>query len=330
MDKFLEHSYNKFEYKAKLKTSGNIEPGDFIIESEEVKQKPESLFKYYSLNRNGFYSLANNRLYASHPQKFNDPYDCSPEIIDFSNASDNDIKAISLNSLDYSSLIKLKKSNILAEKQKLNKILQKRYFFIFYMTFGVFSMTKNSTSMEMWSYYNSHKGFCMKYNVNLLPDSFFGPYPINYSEKIESLDYDKLKFGSFLYQSNIKAISWKPENEWRLLFYKDHAMETPCFKPKSIKNRFFYFNPKAIEEIILGYNFFDLCEIDIENSNNQVTYVKLKYNKKLKQKFLRQIITREIPVSMIKRKIGVDPGLTSKKVEIIKLSNTKYKIKYVG
>ena len=45
-------------------------------------QKPKTLFKYYPLNENAIDSLFHNYLFASHPDHFNDLFDCYYEIIE--------------------------------------------------------------------------------------------------------------------------------------------------------------------------------------------------------------------------------------------------------
>ena len=68
--------------------------------------------------------------------------------------------------------------------------------------------------------------------------------------------------------------------------------------PKAHKRKFYY-NSKAVSEIILGYNFFELNELDFNNSNQKCQIVKLKENKKNKRKFLKFILTNSISTSMI-------------------------------
>jgi hypothetical protein len=167
-------------------------------------------------------------------------------------------------------------------------------------------------------------------NLEALPDSYIGPFPINYTDKFEAIDYSKMKLSSFLYQSNVKAKCWKDEHEWRLIFYANKALKVPCFDMPGSRNRVFYYDSKVVEKIILGFSFFDQCEFDTMRSTRDTFYVKLKNDRKLKQRLLKYILSRKIPVSIINSKNGTTSELVDRPVEIEKESNRKYKIKYVG
>lgn len=184
--------------------------------------------------------------------------------------------------------------------------------------------------MEMWSYYTNHKGFVLKFNLDSLPQNFMGPFPVNYSDDFEKLDYSKFKNASLIYQTNVKAKCWEKENEWRFLFYNDDPMKIPSYDSPNSHNRKFYYDPSSISEVILGYRFFDLHEYDFAASTVKEQIVKLKTNVKKKRKFLKFILNQGYKLSMINYKIESSSDIEGKPIKIEKLSTNRYKIIYVG
>lgn len=330
MKQVIEHSFNRFKYKIYIDNTESKNLKElYRIESEKHKDIPQSLYKYYDLNKNGVKAFVNCQLFASHPYHFNDPFDCNRELINFNRTSLSDILELNKNIFNPEELKNLYNSKDPIDKDILDNKLRGLVYHALYMNLGIYSMTANSESMEMWSYYNSHRGFCLKLNLKSLPDSFLGPFPINYTDDFKSLDYSKFKLASFLYQSNIKSKCWVDENEWRLIFYTNQAMKVPCLDMPNSHNRIFFYDSKAIEEIILGYNFFELCEYD-ERSSKDIAYVRLKKNRKFKQRIIKYILTREIPVSMINLKKETSSKVVSTNIEIIKETNTKFIVKFIG
>ena len=109
--------------------------------------------------------------------------------------------------------------------------------------FGILSLTKNPNNFLMWSHYaNSHKGFCVGFNSQILFDTIECAIgPVTYSNKIP-------KFGLFepidvftVKLLGTKGTFWKYEEEYRIIkqFAANQALQIPA---------------EGIEEIILGCN----------------------------------------------------------------------------
>ena len=323
----MRHSFNKFFYSVDY----NLPERDIIqIRSQEHSEIPTHLYHYFKLDRNSIKALIEHYIYAGHPYDFNDPFDCNKDLITFEKTSIDEILLLNGGIFNEEALIKLHKSNKPEDKFKLNDHLNWLLYNVIYMKVGIFCTTTNYESMEMWSYYSEHKGFIIKYNLDILPKNFWGPFPINYTNNFEKIDYEIFKRSSFIYQSNIKADCWDHEKEWRLIFYGPNAMKVPHRDIPKAHKRIFYFNPKAIEEVILGYSFFEINEYLSDLSSQEKQVVKLRKNRKEKRKLLKFILENNIPTSMINIKRESLATLGSKPVNIRSISANKYELKYVG
>ena len=61
---------------------------------------------------------------------------------------------------------------------------------------------------------------------------------------------------------NFKIV--KTKNEWRFVTYTNNGEYHPYYNLENSYTRIKEYNPNAVEEIILGYDFFDLNELDRE------------------------------------------------------------------
>ncbi len=330
MHNYQPYKYNGFTYKVFQDKLKSEKVRDFCtIKSEIHKDIPHSLYKYYDLNPYGIQALLCNQLFASHPYHFNDPFDCDRELIDFNNSSLDEVLSLNKAIFEPELIKKLYYSTNPDDKAELNDKLKYIAYNVLYMHFGIFSMSSNYKSMVMWSYYNSHRGFCLKMNLKLLPDNYLGPFPINYTSEFKPIDYSELRMFSFLYQSSIKAVCWEDESEWRLLFHSNRALKVPCFDNPKSRNRIFSYDSKVVEEIILGFYFFDHCEIDTKGSTKDSYFVNLKNNKKQKQEIIKYTLSRNIPISIINLKNKTTSEIEKIHIEIINISSCRYRIKYI-
>ncbi len=332
MPNILEHNYNNHNYLVDLNKTSIKEV--LSINTSTKPSVPVYLYKYIGVhsvyNKYNIDAFINHYLFASHPWNFNDPYDCSQELISFKNTKLNLILELNNDIIDRKEIETLYNSDDPLVKKELYEIMSKLLYYVLYMKIGIYSLTSKCNSMEMWSYYTNHRGIAIKLKLDLLPQNFAGPFPINYTSIFEELEYDKLKTSSMLYQSNIKADCWDHEDEWRLLFYGPDVMKIPYHNLPKAHNRIFYYSPKAIEEVILGFNFFEISEIDYDRSNQTNTYVKLKANKKTKRKILKTILDNQYKTLMVCLKNRTSSELIIKDIKIIKESSNRYHIKYIG
>lgn len=330
----MEYSFNEWNYKINRDYKN---PADlFEVISVKHPEVPTELFHYYTIDSKNVDALINHYIYANHPREFNDPFDCNRNLISFDSTSledllnlNNDFSEIYKSTIDVDEITRLYSSKDPKEKSDLYDQLTWRLSDVLYENVGIFCMSGRNNSMGMWSYYSNHRGFVIKYSLNKLPVNHWGPFPINYTNNYKTIDYSIFKNSSFIYQSNIKAKCWEHENEWRLIFHGPDIMKLPNVDPPKAHNRKFFYNPIAIEEIILGYNFFESNEYDRLKSDTQNRYVRLRKKVTLKSKILKYIIGNGYKVSMIHLVEGSSFDLRPLPIEINMLSSDKYLIKYV-
>ena len=209
------------------------------------------VYKYCSNYSPVIKSLSRSKIYAPSKQQLNDPFEGTVTSKIF-----EDYKIIK----DY-----LSPSNYEYKIALINKLLVQ----IGYL--GIYSMSKTWRSELLWAHYsNSHKGFCIEYELEdmILTESKTIIFPkiieIEYSKNppIYSLDImDKITEVEFLIMLiGTKSMSWKYEKEVRLIFNNNGEQEI---------------NNKAIQSIIFG-----ACASD-EDINRTITQMsnKIKYYK---------------------------------------------------
>lgn len=96
------------------------------------------LYKYLDVN-GGKAMLSNHNLQFTNAAKFNDPFDCHPSLIDFSNVPPELCKV-----WDEETIKKL-------QSDKYRRLRERAW---------VCSLSKVNDSLLMWSYYTYHTGIC--------------------------------------------------------------------------------------------------------------------------------------------------------------------------
>jgi hypothetical protein len=97
-------------------------------------------------------------------------------------------------------------------------------------TVGVFSLSGNYKSILLWSHYaNSHKGFCIGFNVNKLKKFCQKRYAeagevisleeVEYPDKYPFIDYRASKDERLKSQLLTKSSEWQYEREYRLIWF---------------------------------------------------------------------------------------------------------------
>lgn len=292
---------------------GKIEFGDltYICETpfklnngisiKSKQDKPENIYKYYFPNDNNFNAVANNNLFCSHPFHFNDLTDSTPLSYDFKDLTYEEFKNY------YKDLVDENQLQLMYEKDKLNLFRSycNHYFSELTSKIGIVSLTKNKMNNLMWGHYSTDSGFNVKFSTQKLVASINVKneqnclfFPIKYIK--DKLHIDTSKYGIdflFLVDISTKVNDWKYENEWRIVITKV-GMSVPNSLVKveedynGINNRFASYSTDSIEEIVLGFNFFNgknfsnqifktTEEFQIDAKNQDVTnFLKLISNNK--------------------------------------------------
>lgn len=303
----------------------------FAVDNPLKHDKPGALYKYYPLNERSIDSVLKHYLFSPHPSFLNDKYDCSGELIDYSNLTlDHYINRFSMELKLYSEE-KVRELYNSDKKWVLERTFSDFNLIILFMKFGIISLTEDHKNILMWAYYSQNSGFAVKYKTALLPNDFFGPFPINYCEKLEKIDFAMCDSPlCVLYQSNIKHNQWQLEKEWRYLTYNRDGKYHPNYSATDIKTRKYFYDLSAVEEVILGYDFFNPKEIQYPLRTAEYDIINLSGKKslglkKLKRKLLEHVVKKSIPCKQIIRHRS-EFLLDAVEVKIERLSSNKFKV----
>ena len=181
------------------------------------------LYKYLDA-KGGLEMLKHGNLQFTNATRLNDPFDCHPALIDFSNVPKEACKAWSADDIAW----------LMSSKFKRNR--DKTW---------ICSLSKNHDSMLMWAYYGNHKGVCIgldmdkakQYLDNIQCSVFRGAleFDVQYKEVIEKPDFFHERIDYYRYQYSTKAKEWEHEQEVRLVLIEPSIAFTPMalpYKPK--------------------------------------------------------------------------------------------------
>lgn len=198
--------------------------------------KSTKLYKYLDA-QGGLAMLENSNIQFTNATKLNDPFDCHPSLIDFSQ-----VPAERTRIWDKEVVIACESAPF---KQYRNNT-------------WLCSLSKNYNSLLMWSYYNSHKGICIgidmekarKHLSKIMCSVFIGAQEleVQYREIIKKPDFFSDYQDFFRYQLSTKAKEWEHEQEVRLLLISPTPFFTsnhPCFAKMVLPYR-----PKDNTEVI--------------------------------------------------------------------------------
>ena len=173
------------------------------------------LYKYLDSN-GGLKMLEYSNLQFTNATKLNDPFDCHPALIDFSNVPKEACKAWSADDIVW----------LMSSKFKRNR--DKTW---------ICSLSKKHDSMLMWAYYGNHKGVCIgldmdkakQYLDNIQCSVFRGAleFDVQYKEVIEKPDFFHERIDYYRYQYSTKAKEWEHEQEVRLVLIEPSIAFTP-------------------------------------------------------------------------------------------------------
>lgn len=277
MKNIEEYEYNNFKYVKDYNSSDDRA----II--EHGKEKPESIFKFYALNKFGVDALIKGYFYASHPVELNDTLDCSPFLLYTSRPIDfEQYQRFYREVLSSDELIEHFNND--CNKTNLCKGYISSVYDVATNLFGIISTTGKENNPLMWPHYTQEKGFQIKFKTSELEKSieskitdeeeYLGLFPINYTKSLSPIDVSSFRtmLVPLYYTTNIKSEQWQYEDEWRFIVGKQN-MGVPYTKSGLVQredyivdktNRYVYYDKELVEEICLGHNFFNAREFEIE------------------------------------------------------------------
>lgn len=287
-------------------------------------QKPKTLFKYYRLNENAIDSLYHNYLFASHPDQFNDLFDCYFDLIEPTNEYLFHVMDKIQDPVQNREKVKQNAN----EFRKSFKLHFRAAMFRFY---GILSMTTCNKNILMWAHYSNNEGFAIEFDYFKFPFDFDGPFYINYKSGFEKIklkaDLDKRL--AINYMCNIKDDKWKYENEWRIIVKATEQQQ--LFSPKiqmykelGGHNRKFSYPKDAIKSISLANHFFEVEETI--QRNNQTLDIKLNEKREKQLIILDFLWQHNIKTKIITRetKKGNTFNLNFREGFLTKTGNAQY------
>lgn len=153
--------------------------------------------------------LINSNLKFTNATQLNDPFDCHPALIDFSNVPPERCGGWTAEDI------------ALIESDQYRRNREEAW---------ICSLSKTNDSILMWSYYNKHKGVCIgidmekarKYLSQMRGATMIGckELEVQYKDIVEKPDFFKNSCGHWLYQLSTKAKAWEHEQEVRLFIFE--------------------------------------------------------------------------------------------------------------
>lgn len=177
------------------------------------------LYKYLDA-KGGLEMLKRGNLQFTNATKLNDPFDCHPALVDFSNVPKEACKGWTADDMAW----------LMSSRFKRNRD-----------NAWICSLSKVYDSMLMWAYYGIHQGVCIgldmdkarPYLDNIQCSVFRGAQEleVQYKDVIEKPDYFNERIDYYRYQYSTKAKEWKHEQEVRLLLIEPSLAFTPMALP---------------------------------------------------------------------------------------------------
>ncbi len=198
-----------------------------------------NVYKYRSGSARDIESLMNNQFFSAGIESLNDIQEAKIKI--------NDTQ---INVLD----VFLKNTTFQSSDNCIQNILEN--FINEAKKYGIYSLSKNYDNELLWAYYsNSHQGFCIEYDLDILKQ-----YQLN-QEFLNDVEYDKdipvIELNDMFEANNLvkkylatKSIAWKHEEEFRII---TGTVGLYHFYNRSVKSIYFgYRTPENTIKLVMS------------------------------------------------------------------------------
>lgn len=284
------------------------------------------VYKYRSGTENDIKALENNQYWTSSIEQLNDPCEAitdTKRVKKFLNYIGQKVGAKTKEDYD---LINDNTDEVLSMDNKM----------------GIYSLSKTPLDELLWAHYaNSHKGFCIEYDLDILLKNDGGnhvhSFPVFYSNKPPKIGFwDIIKNEK---NSMIKKFAFHKSKRWE--YEQEHRIVTSKIGLNS-------YNPKALKSIYFGLKIsqsdknqiinllqsrgISFYQIELEKNSYSFKTVELKTDKELKSNYLKQLPTsitngKIIEFEILKQKIFNFSGIGEFKVMLKQeLNNSEIEI----
>jgi hypothetical protein len=264
-DKTEKNVYKYGDWTYKLKYNNHVVDSPVDL--------PQSLYKYYSNNKDNRDAILNHYLFCSHPYHLNDSIDSTNMLWDYSNI--NEEKFYDFFNFHSDNGIVHKLIDYDTDKISNFEYIKSAFWEFITDKIGIISLSENPLHTLMWAHYSTEKGFMIELDRFQLIENIsktnpkidnYVFMPIQYVHVIEKIDFFAKEFTTpdipLLYSLNIKKIDWEYENEWRLICYSEsYGIPNSILGPKpdyigKVERKFFY-SKDIVRSITLGKRFFN-------------------------------------------------------------------------
>jgi hypothetical protein len=203
---YLKTSFRKEDkYSYKLVYNDNMKSDQ--QHTDRSRTKNSVLYKYLDIE-GAKMMLSNKTLQFTNAMQFNDPFDCDPNLIDFSKVPSERCKTWTSDIIE----------SLAFDQYRRNR-----------EDVWVCCLSKVFDSLLMWAYYNNHRGVCIGLNMEKVAKYFDASlglivdkhaHEVQYRDIIEKPDYFQNEEDFFHYQMCTKAKVWEHEQEARMFIFK--------------------------------------------------------------------------------------------------------------
>lgn len=185
-----------------------------------IKQELPFAFRFRPDNKNTLNELEKSYVYFQSPSLLNDPFDCYPNLLKFTeNITDLKLLFQALEPIMSLSDITNFKRGILNNDFSKFRIFVGDCLNKFINSFGIACFSLSPSNLLMWSHYsNFHKGICLMYDTSKDKNAFKRIRPMDYKEEFEQKEFKPLSEGNeFEHVLYTKSDVWRNEYELRVI-----------------------------------------------------------------------------------------------------------------
>lgn len=237
---------------------------DHVITAAKSMADNPTIHKYFDLET-GLKTIENQNIAFSRPDRFNDPFDCSVELLKIESASTRahmaDVIVRNLKS-NYLERDRLKRQLDRASDQQIEE-LAKSGLRSEYNHRGVTSFSTSFDEILMWAHYcKNHNGICIGYNTQRIYSFLhsrineIGYLPIDYVPSLNKKSLYPVSDQPILYMLKTKSNIWKYEKEVRItgtnFIFNEHLLNFIKLEPDILSHLYIGINvdPDSIDKLL--------------------------------------------------------------------------------